>query len=169
MRRLSIIAILVFALWANLIPQSMAQDNTASGCIHVYDAAGQYLGILVERGKMQDEVVIFIPGVNKFTSIKQTTGEIESTNLTFESNGCIGTPYFAGGVDFIKKCSEKYYVGGTEARNILRVSTQLTSGECLQWSPVYDKLMDMFASAEIPESIIPFTLPAGLPLRYEYQ
>jgi len=169
MRRRSIIAFLIFAIWVNLVPQSMAQDHAPCGCIHVYDASGQYLGILVERGKMQDEVVIFVLGINKFTTIKQTTGEIESTNLTFDSNGCFGTPYFAGGVDFIKKCNGKYYVGGTGTQSIQRVSTQLATGECLQWSPVYDKLMDMFAATEIPESIIPFTLPAELPLRYEYQ
>lgn len=168
MRRLSIIAFLVIAIWVDLIPQAMAQDNTGGG-IQVYDAAGQYLGILVGKGKMQDEAIIFIPGINKFTTIKQATGEIESTNLTFESNGCIGAPYVAGGVDFIKECNGKYYVGGTEARNILRVSTQLATGECLQWSPTYDKLMDMFAAIEIAEDIIPFTLPVGLPLRYEYQ
>jgi len=147
--------------------ESMAQQNSVSGCVQVYDAIGQYLGVLIERGRLQDEVVVFIPGLNKFASIKQTTGDIESTNLTFEANGCAGTAYFAGGVDFIRKCNGKYYVGGTEAKNILRVSTELASGECLRWAPVYDKLADMFAATEIPESLLPFTLPVNLPLRYE--
>lgn len=168
MRRLAGILFLVFALAVISTPQVFAADSAASG-IQVYDASGQYLGVLVERGKMQDEAVIFIPGINKFATIQQTTGEIESTNLTFESSGCVGTPYFAGGVDFIRKCNGKYYVGGAESRNILRVSTQLSNGECLQWTPIYDKLMEMFAATEISESVIPFTLPVALPLRYEYQ
>lgn len=148
---------------------SIAQQNGVAGCVQVYDAIGQYLGVLLERGRLQDEVVVFIPGLNKFASIKQATGDIESTNLTFAANDCAGTAYFAGGVDFIRKCNGKYYVGGTEAKSIPRVSTELASGECLQWAPVYDKLADMFTATEIPESLIPFTLPVNLPLRYECQ
>lgn len=148
---------------------SSDQQNSLSGCVQVYDAIGQYLGVLIERGRLQDEVVVFIPGLSKFATIKQSTGDIESTNLTFAANDCAGMAYFAGGVDFIRKCNGKYYVGGTEAKSIPRVSTELASGECLQWAPVYDKLADMFAAAEIPESVIPFTLPVNLPLRYECQ
>ncbi|MCK8603211.1 hypothetical protein [Desulfoferrobacter suflitae] len=169
MRRFFILSLLILAVTAAFVFPAVAQETNTAGCIHVYDATGQYLGILVERGKMQDEAVVFIPGIGKFTTIKQTTGEIEATNLTFDSEGCVGVPYFAGGVDFIRKCGGKYYLGGSMARNIPRVSTQLTSGECLQWSPVYDKLTEMFEASEIAESYIPFTLPVALPLHYEYQ
>jgi|GEM_PF-2398049 len=169
MKRIPIFSLALVAIFAFCVVPVMAQENNMAGSIHVYDASGQYLGILLERGKMQDEVVIFIPGISKFTTIKQTTGEIESTNLTFDSEGCVGSPYFAGGIDFIRKCGGKYYLGGTKTRNILRVSTQIAGGECLQWSPVYDKLSEMFEASEIPESFIPFTLPIALPLHYEYQ
>jgi len=166
MRRLCGILLSVFALTVILAPQALFAEGALAGCIQVYDASGQYLGLLVERGKMQDEAVVFIPGINKFAAIQQTTGEIESTNLTFETNGCIGTPYFAGGVDFIRQCNGKYYVGGAEKRNLPRVSTLIANGECLQWSSDFDKLADMFAATEIPESDIPFSLPVALPLRY---
>ena len=169
MRRFIIFFLTTFAISVFCITSAMAQNINVSGGIHIYDASGQYLGILVERGKMQDEVVIFIPSIGKFATIKQSSGRIESTNLTFDTEECVGVPYFAGGVDFIKECGGKYYVGGAKARNILRVSTQLASGECLQWSPIYDKLTEMFEAAEIPESSIPFTLPVALPLHYEYQ
>lgn len=169
MKRISIVFLAFFALLVFCVVPVSAQENDVAGSIHVYDASGQYLGVLLERGKMQDEVVIFIPGMGKFTAIKQTTGEIESTSLTYDSEDCVGTPYFAGGVDFIRKCGAKYYLGGAKARNIPRVSTQIASGECLQWSPVYDKLTEMFEASEIPESSIPFTLPVALPLHYEYQ
>lgn len=169
MKKISIFSLAFFALIGFCVAPVAAQENDVPGNIQVYDASGQYLGVLLERGKMQDEVVIFVPGLGKFTTIKQTSGEIESTSLTYDSENCVGSPYFAGGVDFIRKCGGKYFLGGTEARNIPRVSTRIASGECLQWSPVYDKLTEMFEASEIPESSIPFTLPVALPLHYEYQ
>lgn len=156
--------------WSSDPVDATAQlSQQGSGGIQVYDAAGQYLGVLVGRGRMQDDVTIFIPGLHKFTTIKQSTGEIESASLTFESPDCKGTPYLPGGVDTIFSSAGKYYVGGKQAFDISRVATQTYTGSCVNWSPQYDKLADMFQAIEMPETEIPFTLPVTLPLHYEYE
>lgn len=154
---------------ADLVYAASRAESGGGASIQVYDAAGQYLGVLVGRGKMQDDVMIFIPALHKFTTVKQSTGQIESTSLTFESPDCQGTAYLPGGVDTIYNCAGKYYVGGTRAHNILRTATQTYQGACVNWSPEYDKLADMFQAKDLAETEIPFTLPVALPLRYEYE
>ncbi len=128
--------------------------------IHVYDANGQYLGILMNHGG-GGFIQIFAPSIGKFINAM----DYEVVTLHYETNDCTGPPLVqAGATDHIYYSGyfDKYYwLMPWEERTR---HSYFTSGECFasDFGYLYNP------TVEIAPEELPFTLPLALPLTYEY-
>lgn len=127
--------------------------------ITVYDADGQFLGIL------DSFTTIYIPSYGRFIRISEDTGKLTfNQSLFFESNDCSGQPYsFANTAYFIFENDEKYHIGERIAPSKMSTSSiRYSSGNCV--STAREDYM-----VPVEEIISPITFPVSLPISYEHE
>ena len=141
------------------------------GCIKVYDAGDQFLGILSSPGGTA--VTIFMPDLKLFISLSKEGGGVPESVCTFcyESNDCTGQPYSSGKLDYVFKHQDdgKYYIMSSEKEEIQVNSRQHYLIEPIGCYPEPGNVRALYPVFEIQEKDIPFILPVGLPLRFECQ
>jgi hypothetical protein len=152
-------------------PISLNTGNTGgTESIKVFDADGQYLGIL-------QDVDIYVPSLKKlvqldiYQNLPQPSGDVVHAQLYFESNDCTGQPYTeVASSTSIFRNSGKYYTGSKISPLSITVNSAIyydwTVPEfyCYAYDDTY-KPSGTFITAE--EVTLPFTVPVALPLRLE--
>lgn len=156
-------------------PQGPAGPQGTVGGIMVYDASEppQYLGILLGHSQadtMYGAVDIFIPSLNKASSINQSTGDVVIHTYYYEGEDCTGTAFTRKTADVIgRACRDnKLYVGvgpPIMVDLISHDSSRIPPCECV--TNQHSESLLRFPLYEIPEGEIPFELPVTLPLHYE--
>jgi len=73
-------------------PQGPVGSQGPPGGVHVFDANGQYLGILLGAGLSGGAIGVFVPTLSRSVTVGYT-GMVYSRELLFETNNCTGTPY----------------------------------------------------------------------------
>ena len=159
------------------------------GPVHVYDADGQYLGILIDYlpdyqpnfvgivGQRLFLVQIFIPGHNKSTYINlretrsQTAGDILKVYIYYDDVGCTGNPYARISDIIVRDMNNgRFYYGVSPISNVLNINSHTDpdypSG-CSDYGSPNEFGVAPVLDLNIPEDQFPFSLPVALPLRYE--
>ena len=137
--------------------------------IGVFDANGQYLGILVsDQGS---EVLVFILNLKNITKILKSDGTIfrGTRDVLYDYANCTGNAYVQLPYNnllngLIHKFGERYYTGGVPQQETVNVISRLVGNECKTEPDV----LTADPVIEVLEEDIPFTLPIAIPLRYEY-
>jgi hypothetical protein len=144
--------------------------------IHVFDANGQDLGILIDAGVDVDPPVFktFIPGLNIIVPFETNTKDQivivqagSNGGVYFSGNNCTGTAYSrkpqsqfgsAIGLEVLQKAGSRYFVyfgmGSTSASGN---SVAGVDGVCTAYSWYFD-------AYPLTEIILPFTQPIAWPL-----
>jgi hypothetical protein len=153
------------------------------GPVRVYDADGQYLGILLslptERGRWVAE--IFIPSLNVAAIISENSGSgeiVSEGDVYFETINCPNnfgnfflndTPADKISTGIIYRFGNsppRYFYGSNPLKFSTNVwSTLYSTGDCHNQSGRGSN--EGYPATEILEADIPFNLPVALPLRYE--
>ena len=156
----------------------------------VYDANGQYLGILVSLNNT-NEALIYIPslkaifGVNmSYLTINKDTGICTCYDLcdisekgVYKNNSCSGTTYVASGefvFPFIVESSNKLFLIDPKNVETVRadsvfVKTSFETCESLKSRELIENdFVNIVPLIPLSEDQLPFKLPIKLPLRLEY-
>jgi len=146
--------------------QGIQGEQGPPGAIDVYDANGQYLGILVNTDNGVN-TTFYIPSVYSTLTLNNLEGSVGAigftVNLLFENDDCTGQPYvpiqmqlmiFVNGSKFYKASATPPVV------NFGYNSYRSTGGDC----SVYTDTTTSIAAEEVT---LPFTLPVALPLGFE--
>ncbi len=165
-KSLIVFVISVFLFSALALTEAYASKNhepQAAG-IEVYDANGQYLGLLASPPS-----TVYVPSLSRFVNVSFLHGAISKTELYFQSYDCTGIPYISAyNSHFIEKSGEKYYTGAKTVPVEIEVHSHLSSylGDCFNypdyWYPTY-----VVPAEEVPADSLPFTLPVALPLEFK--
>jgi hypothetical protein len=143
-----------------------------AGAIDVYDADGQYIGLLVDVDSINQfnttTTTVYIPTLQKSIVIDISTGDVHNSSgtafLYFESNNCLtGQPYAKANVQLsIIKNDSKYYkiIGDSLVVAVNTNSHRTASGDCNSGPGTVTGL-------PMEEVTLPFTLPVAIPLRLE--
>jgi len=138
--------------------------------IKVYDANGQYLGIVSSASSICGVISVYVPSISCIITLNTATGECDSGRLHFQTDDCTGTPYVdACGFYRITKIGEKYYIG----ERVTPIKTEMHSeldreGNCRPYDEGNISPWYYVPAREISAEEIPFTLPVPLPLTFEY-
>jgi hypothetical protein len=131
------------------------------GAVYVYDANGQYLGILMGLSNRID-LTIYRQDLKRFISIHQKSGEIEHANIYYENSDCTGQAYIDEHAYVIFKST----IDGTywTASNTAPIQATIMSG-----SSQHDDICHSYSAGTITtvpaeQVILPFTVPVALPL-----
>jgi hypothetical protein len=138
------------------------------GCLNVYDANDQYLGILLDS-KEGYTTTIYIPSLDAITQLRPT-GRIVRDNAVsfyFESDDCTGTPYVdMPMLHFIQKsCIGIYLPDLNNARTFIPGSSLSCYPSPEPCEPFTGT--DQVHLAPVVDFEFPFTLPVSPPLRLE--
>lgn len=161
------------------VPQG--QKNPAeTEIIWVYDARGQYLGILVDfwespGGPLELFDALFLPNLGEVIRIDLETGHIEARRVLFKTKDCTGRPYLQakGRTNLVFRaagsCPPGRYFKGSSPPERVTIGSSLsctTDGQeaCRSQDSVELQAVE---AVEIPSEDIPFAEPVALPLRYE--
>ncbi len=130
----------------------------------VYDAQGQYLGILVSQ---KDETAqIFVPQMKKTLEIDKASGWIAGAcpYLYYPSDDCTGPAYSQCSPDLIFTAADSTfrYIASGPPTDIFAGSVSIF-GYCA----TFRGIIDLRRAVEIPAANFPFTLPVTLPLKYQ--
>ncbi len=144
------------------------------GGIKVFDANGQFLGMLLEPTSME----IFIPSLSRAVQIRVDNGDIAERIMGpawptipffFESSDCTGQIYLNASWSYrIFENGGEYYTGrhlapvGIQIKSIFMSMAKLPP-LCYQNDSVVPGLVPAIKISQMP-----FTLPAALPFRFEY-
>jgi hypothetical protein len=165
-------------------PQGLQGLTGATGGIKVYDNNNQFIGYLLsypvqlQPSNVNDSVLVFIPGLNKFTLLSvssdlTTFGVFNFGGSVFYVNsGCSGTPLIAYDSNWLDQPIDgHYYTGGALEYN---GATNVSSGSyipygtepsCQNFSNSYSG-SPIYEAIEVPIGDIPFTLPIAAPLQF---
>ncbi|HDH05149.1 MAG TPA: hypothetical protein ENG75_01130 [Nitrospirae bacterium] len=145
---------------------SLFAAGNADADILVYDADGQYLGILAEG---EGNVTVYMPSIELFFIISTDGGINRWSFLYYESDNCTGQPYlyYRTAPELYYWNDGKYWQGEKVTPNRIYISSSLdVYGECKKYN--YVKLSGpMVPAIEAPPP--PFTLPVALPLSFEVE
>jgi hypothetical protein len=135
----------------------------------VYDANGQFLGIL--PGDLDGFLSVYIPSLSRFIFISPDDGNVDPFNpavyLYFEDSNCLGAPYLDTNMRYLVfKLGSNYYKAddvAAQTKTINSISSPMWDGS---------RRCQARSSIDIPvlPSIqvgLPFTLPVVLPLHFE--
>jgi hypothetical protein len=160
-----------------------------AGSMHVLDANGQYLGILISKGVSYNynescqpagsgdkyDISVHIPSLNLdlIVPILGSTGDVpySYSDFLFANLTCSGTPYIWSSGVLIQRWNgtqSKYYYGVNTATR-LRYGVAVRSRDICNGCTVIKNqgaTMPMYSAVELPKSSIPFTLPVALPLQF---
>jgi hypothetical protein len=159
------------------------QGPPASAGIKVYDADGQYLGLLVaaENLHLYDaSMIIYLPSIKKLIRISVTTGKTMpfdpsmGTTPFFRSYDCTGYTYFRvwnsittkGGFDYhiipadIHSTNSDHYTLSGQA-GFYQFYSYLDDGECI-YSSAFEGVGVFGFKIELP-----FNVPVALPLQFD--
>jgi len=176
-KSLIVFVISIFFFSAFALTETYAFRGHGSAGIKVYDADGQYLGLLDDSAShLGAWVRVFVPSLSLsgFISIDKQTGETPASvinHLMFQSEDCTGTPYIRPGSTYdIMRFGEKYYTGTRIAPIELVVRSTLESEE--SYRPgcnkrFYPNPVMVVPAEEVPADSLPFTLPVTLPLEFK--
>lgn len=136
----------------------------------VYDANGQFLGILPNT--WDGFLSVFIPSLGKFIIISPENGDISpfypAAYLYFDDDNCMGNAYVDINMRYqVLKVGSKYIVAeevASECMDIKSISTPDwgNGSQCLNRSSV---CIPVLPYREIE---LPFTMPVALPLYFGY-
>jgi len=144
-------------------------QRIAMGEVHVYDADGHYIGIVIGHQDTDIRGIhIFVPKMGKTILLDKETGDIgHCPYLYYSSYDCTGPAYSDGPRDIIFK------VPGVRAYRIVESGalTQTYIGSFNYYGYCYStgEIYPLAESKEVLKAQIPFTLPVALPLQYKYQ
>lgn len=156
-------------------PQGPAGSSSSSSVKvvqgpRVYDAKGQFLGIL--PNDLEGYLSVFIPSLSRFITISSNTGDLDpffpSVYLYFEGEGCTGNSYVDTNLRYQIVRSGLAYLrpedAESECKDIRSVSAPDWGGgrEC---RPRSSTCMPVLPYQEVR---LPFTMPVALPLYFEY-
>jgi hypothetical protein len=137
----------------------------------VYDAKGQFLGIL--PGDLYGFISVFIPDLSKFIFISPDNGDVDpfspAVYLYFESKGCTGNSYVDTNMRFqVGKVGSKYIKADDAVAMPMEVNSwsgpDYNSGRnCHDFDPTIS--MPLLPYTEVT---LPFKTPVVLPLYFEY-
>jgi hypothetical protein len=138
------------------------------GCLNVYDANDQYLGILLDS-KEGYITTIYIPSLDAITQLRRT-GRIvrdDAVSFYFESDDCTGTPYVdMPMLHFIQNsCIGIYLPDLNNARTFIPGSSLSCYPSPEPCEPFTGT--DQVHLAPVVDFEFPFTLPVSPPLRLE--
>ncbi len=143
-----------------------AAGNTDAD-MQVYDADGQYLGILSDAAPMS----IYMPSMELFALINYEGG-LPIRSFDYESDDCTGQPYIPSSLAPILYWSigkywhaEKVAPISIYVRSTLYLSSVEPSPKCIPQINI--TLKSLVRAIEAPPP--PFTLPVALPLSFEVE
>ncbi|HSR09821.1 MAG TPA: hypothetical protein VLS90_00145 [Thermodesulfobacteriota bacterium] len=152
-------------------PQGPAAVAAASSTIdkipRAYDANGQFLGIM--PGDVDGYLSVFIPALSRFIFLSPAKGDTDPyfpyVYLYFDGENCTGTPYAVPELQFnvFKAGSAFYRVDDTKAECRPYKSSYVEGRGCRAVGST-----DCMPLVSCREVHLPFTLPAALPVRFEY-
>ncbi len=150
-------------------PAGSSSAKVAQGP-RVYDAKGQFLGIL--PSDLEGYLSVFIPGLSRFISLSSSTGDLDpffpSVYLYFEGENCTGNSYVDTNLRYQVVREGLRYIrpedAPSECKDILSVSAPVWGGgrECRTRG---SGCMPVLPYQEVR---LPFILPVALPLSFEY-
>jgi hypothetical protein len=135
--------------------------------IKVYDANGQFLGILLDQHP--DYLNVFIPSLLRNVPIDIGSGVIaEHGALLFETSNCTGSSYVGLTYQYSVFVLEGRYFTGEES--ISPILKSITSHRA-EGGGVPACYPDNSSVLVVPakEIMLPFNAPVALPMRFEYQ
>jgi hypothetical protein len=163
-----------------------------AGEVRVYDADGQYLGILLYPAIIDTSITqsdstctIYIPDVEKTMTIRNSPlcpneprndlipGDIPITlpdGKYYQNDDCTGRPWYDYFWDTqrIYKIGKNRYATGSESVSVNIRSHSGYFGAVLPQCTEWIERMRLCRPVLFPVEQLAFTLPVSLPLRYEY-
>ena len=132
--------------------------------IHVYDANGIHIGLLVAYGAGMGWITVYVFDVKSIVQFSLFTGEVTGVPLFYESNDCSGEPLLsARAINAILQNHGKYYTGNkTEfaSRNVFSMNSD--NGGCE--SNIY--FLPTAPAVEVSTQSLGFATPIALPLTF---
>jgi len=136
----------------------------------VYDARGQFLGIL--PGDLEGFLSVFIPGLSKFISFSSSTGDVDpffpAAYVYFDGENCTGSSYVDTSLRYqVFRLDAKYAVSKdapSECIDIRSVSSP-DWGAGRQCRSRSSACMPVLPYEEVR---LPFSVPVAFPLSFEY-
>lgn len=151
-------------------------QGPAGASLHLYDADGKYLGILLNAGRSGSDRLYhtYMPDVNLFFEfserrVQRTFDMLTDTNhVWFTESNCTGTPMSRSGDNptyssTIVMANGKTYRTTNEHLGIVPALSRIDGQDCVSFSP---QLADVFKMEEITP---PFTVPLSWPPEVKVQ
>lgn len=161
------------------------QGPASSGSFRVFDANGQFLGLLVGTGSLYGYETyqpmgsaykwdIYVPQMDAIVPIQQSTGDVPYSynDLLFSDKDCSGDIYMWTNKVLVRqagKNGEHFYFGQGKPKTLrygISVKSQDIYNYCSSISLPWAKV-PLYAATELTKDQIPFSLPVALPLRFE--
>ncbi len=163
------------------------QGLPGSGGIKVYDNNSQFIGYLVKMDNNYygvDTITVFVPSLNKFTSLFPNDGmasySINPWDVFYPNNGCLGSPLINYGSEWLLAGKGSYYTGGSlvyaipPGSSVGSFSSRWNLSGCeacpgcsfSNMSSGFNQVA-VYQAVEVPAASLPFTPPFAAPLRFE--
>lgn len=133
-----------------------------ASAVSVYDASGQYLGILMGLSDRID-LTIYREDLKRLIGIDQKSGEIKEANLYYESSNCTGQAYIDEHAYTIFKSTMydgTYWTASNTAPMQITIKSGTYDGMCHSFPP------GLWTTVPAEQVIPPFTVPVALPLDF---
>lgn len=134
--------------------------------IHVYDALGNHVGLLVNFAGAG--IQIYVLDAESIITIDARTGDIKTGALLYTSDDCTGQPYvYASTMYFVTKACDIFYTGQRVAPVFARMNSKLEINNDM-CSCVGSGAETFFAPAVVvPAADLGLYLPMSLPFRFQ--
>ncbi len=148
-----------------LAPQAKAETRP-----RVYDATGQFLGIL--PSDLYGVLSIYIPALSKFIFLSSDNGDVNpffpAVYLYFDGDNCTGNAYVDTSLRYQILKVGSYFI---KADDVAADCKEIKSLSAPEWTG--DRQCRSYSATCIPvlpykEVALPFTMPVALPLYFEY-
>lgn len=154
-----------------VIPLFDDQKTPKTGCIHVYDANDQYLGIYagVAPGAGMMIGSIFIPTIKLFIIFERDPGDPDYGNVYRQhySTDSMGNIKLWQKDRLIRTCDNKYVAGVGNPLYTTIYGDFDENCNFREWGP--NTKLWRYDYREVLMTEIPFSLPVAMPLRYDLQ
>ena len=149
---------------------SLAPQDKAEPGPRVYDAKGQFLGIL--PSDLYGALSIYIPPLSKFIFISPDTGDVDpffpAVYLYFDGDNCTGIAYVDTNLRYQILKVGSYFI---KADNVAADCREIKSLSAPDWTG--GRQCRSYSATCIPvlpykEVTLPFPMPVTLPLYFEY-